>query len=95
MLYLFVLLIIIIVNLINLLLIRKRENQIFASFLFLVNYILNFLWIFLIFDLKFKITICIFTFFLLIFETIKLRNLIKSERAEIARINGLLEAFYA
>ena len=94
MLVIFVLAIIIIINSINLILIWKRENQIFSSFLFLVNYILNFLWIFLLLDFKFRIIIGIFSFFLLLLESIKLRNLIKTERAEIARINGLLEAFY-
>ena len=94
MLVIFVLAIIIIINSINLVIILKRENQIFSSFLFLVNYILNFLWIFLLLDFKFRIIIGIFSFFLLLLETIKLRNLIKTERAEIARINGLLEAFY-
>ena len=94
MLVIFVLAIIIIINSINLVIILKRDNQIFSSFLFLVNYILNFLWIFLLLDFKFRIIIGIFSFFLLLLESIKLRNLIKTERAEIARINGLLEAFY-
>ena len=91
----FLILLIILINCVNLILILKRKNEILSSCLFIINYLLNFVWICLLLDFKYKIIISTSTFLLLVLEVIKLRNIVKTNRLETERINSLLQAFYA